>query len=119
MDEKQILECASAPVVEIAETLAADDPRHGTWNGYNNLGCRCAHCAEAKRVYLLCWRQGNPLHALRKTERQNLRYGQLRAAGFGAKEASRLVGRSDSKITELIASTTTGSAGLPKGVSRG
>lgn len=24
-----------------------DDPRHGTENGYNNLGCRCARCRAA------------------------------------------------------------------------
>lgn len=27
-----------------------DDPRHGTANGYGNLGCRCAACREANRV---------------------------------------------------------------------
>lgn len=33
--------------------IAPDDPRHGTNNGYDNLGCRCAPCREAKRVYQL------------------------------------------------------------------
>lgn len=51
MDEKQIQEGASAPGVEIAETLAANDPRHGTWNGYTNLGCRCDRCREAMQRY--------------------------------------------------------------------
>ncbi len=32
-------------------TLAADDPRHGTENGYGNLKCRCADCTEAWRAY--------------------------------------------------------------------
>lgn len=27
--------------------LAADDPRHGTPNGYGNLGCRCDACRSA------------------------------------------------------------------------
>lgn len=27
--------------------LAPDDPRHGTTNGYGNLGCRCERCQEA------------------------------------------------------------------------
>lgn len=27
--------------------LADDDPRHGTANGYGNLGCRCAACRAA------------------------------------------------------------------------
>ena len=30
--------------------LAPDDPRHGTANGYQNLGCRCDRCREAHRV---------------------------------------------------------------------
>lgn len=33
-----------------------DDPRHGTNNGYSNLGCRCDRCKAAKaamhQVYL-------------------------------------------------------------------
>lgn len=27
------------------------DPRHGTFNGYSNLGCRCERCRVAGRVY--------------------------------------------------------------------
>lgn len=30
--------------------LPEGDPRHGTVNGYENYGCRCALCAEARRV---------------------------------------------------------------------
>lgn len=30
--------------------MGADDPRHGTTNGYGNLGCRCDACKEANRV---------------------------------------------------------------------
>lgn len=29
--------------------LADDDPRHGTTNGYGNLGCRCDACRKANR----------------------------------------------------------------------
>lgn len=29
--------------------LPPDDPRHGTTNGYGNLGCRCGACREANR----------------------------------------------------------------------
>jgi len=29
--------------------LTPDDPRHGTINGYGNLGCRCDLCREAHR----------------------------------------------------------------------
>jgi hypothetical protein len=28
-------------------TLAPDDPRHGTTNGYGNLRCRCQPCRDA------------------------------------------------------------------------
>lgn len=35
------------------EPLPATDPRHGTENGYNNLGCRCAPCTTAHNVYTL------------------------------------------------------------------
>lgn len=32
-------------------SLAPDDPRHGTVNGYINLRCRCAPCREAGSAY--------------------------------------------------------------------
>jgi hypothetical protein len=32
-------------------TLAAGDPRHGTENGYKNLGCRCDACTTASTEY--------------------------------------------------------------------
>lgn len=28
--------------------MTPDDSRHGTLNGYSNLGCRCAECRAAK-----------------------------------------------------------------------
>lgn len=31
--------------------LTADDPRHGTVNAYNNLGCRCDRCRAANTEY--------------------------------------------------------------------
>lgn len=30
-----------------ARGIGADDPRHGTKNGYSNLGCRCTACCAA------------------------------------------------------------------------
>lgn len=36
--------------------LADDDPRHGTYNGYNNLGCRCPPCTAENTRYLTEWR---------------------------------------------------------------
>ena len=32
-----------------AVTLEIGDPRHGTANGYTNLGCRCELCTDANR----------------------------------------------------------------------
>lgn len=42
----------------MSRTLEPDDPRHGTVNAYNNLGCRCDPCKAAQseqnaRTYLL------------------------------------------------------------------
>jgi ribosomal protein L37AE/L43A len=34
------------------------DPRHGTTNGYGNLGCRCASCREANTAHVREWRSG-------------------------------------------------------------
>jgi hypothetical protein len=31
--------------------MDAKDPRHGTANGYTNLGCRCDPCRTARRLY--------------------------------------------------------------------
>jgi hypothetical protein len=39
--------CGGRPV-----TLAPDDPRHGTPNGYGNLRCRCEPCRTAWRDYV-------------------------------------------------------------------
>jgi hypothetical protein len=35
--------------------LAPDDPRHGTANGYGNLGCRCDACREANTISHMEW----------------------------------------------------------------
>lgn len=37
-----------------------DDVRHGTTNGYRNLGCHCDRCKEAQRVDLQLFRDGMP-----------------------------------------------------------
>ena len=34
-----------------AGVLSANDPRHGTTNGYNNIKCRCAACRSAHNAY--------------------------------------------------------------------
>lgn len=34
-------------MARLNKPLAVDDPRHGTVNGYGNLGCRCDACRRA------------------------------------------------------------------------
>ncbi len=37
--------------------LASDDSRHGTVNGYRNLGCRCDRCRDAHRMSIAALRR--------------------------------------------------------------
>jgi DNA mismatch endonuclease (patch repair protein) len=43
--------------------LTPDDPRHGTTNGYGNLGCRCEPCRDANRRYHAEYRARRPAPA--------------------------------------------------------
>lgn len=38
--------------------LNVDDPRHGTYNGYQNLNCRCQPCRDANAEYVRKRRSG-------------------------------------------------------------
>lgn len=40
--------------------MKPDDPRHGTPNGYNNLGCRCSACRAAFAAYHTARRRADP-----------------------------------------------------------
>ncbi len=40
--------------------LPADDLRHATVNGYNNLGCRCTACTQAWSSDVLAIRKRRP-----------------------------------------------------------
>lgn len=42
-----IVACDSLIAPDDTATLTDGDPRHGTANGYNNLGCRCTRCRSA------------------------------------------------------------------------
>lgn len=42
--------CPQHKPTAIAFRADMTDPRHGTTNGYCNLACRCAQCAEAWRI---------------------------------------------------------------------
>lgn len=65
--------------------LAPEDPRHGTYNGYSNLKCRCEPCrkantANAKRQRAKRWERtrmyGPPA---------NLRHGQAGYTNHGCR----------------------------------
>ena len=58
----------------VAMTLAPDDPRHGTDNGYSNLGCRCQPCRDAFNVRMLVYFQTHPEQRRKKRERERRRY---------------------------------------------
>lgn len=40
--------CKQCATLYRRQALPAGDPRHGTMNGYNNLGCRCEACRGAR-----------------------------------------------------------------------
>ena len=50
-----------------------DNPRHGTANGYNNLGCRCVECRAAWAAH---HRAQNAKRALRGLPDDDPRHGK-------------------------------------------
>lgn len=60
-----------------------DDPRHGTTNGYTNLGCRCQPCRDANAVahleYMHRAAGQSEKHRLREADR----YAALRSTAEG------------------------------------
>lgn len=54
--------------------MTPDDPRHGTFNGYGNLKCRCKFCREANRLRLQMIRTGL---ARRQLDPDDPRHGKL------------------------------------------
>lgn len=36
----------------MSKPITVDDPRHGTYNGYINCGCRCVKCRKANTSYM-------------------------------------------------------------------
>ena len=59
--------------------LEPDDPRHGTYNGYINLGCRCEPCREAHRVEHLRYMHAHPAQVERHREYMRDRRAKQRA----------------------------------------
>lgn len=42
--------------------MESDDPRHGTDNGYSNLGCRCRRCRDAHNAKCLAYQHTTGRH---------------------------------------------------------
>jgi len=60
--------------------LGPDDPRHGTTNGYGNLGCRCERCRQANRENHLAY-----MHKQRAAGRVLGRHGSTLAYDTGCR----------------------------------
>ncbi len=69
--------------------MRRSDPRHGTTNGYQNLGCRCPKCREAQRVYMLGYwrRKGKPTRAeyVARLREENDTHGREARYGRGCR----------------------------------
>jgi hypothetical protein len=55
------------------------DPRHGTRNGYDNLGCHCPACTEAFRIAHLEYMHSDPERLRKHAERERIRKAKRRA----------------------------------------
>ncbi len=53
--------------------LAPDDPRHGSANGYGNLGCRCKPCCAANTAHHYTYMHGDPTRMERHAARERAR----------------------------------------------
>lgn len=54
--------------------MTPDDPRHGTWNGYQNLKCRCQDCRTAWAAYTFERRR---LRAARLPDNPDVKHGEV------------------------------------------
>lgn len=78
------------------------DPRHGTANGYNNLGCHCEPCKAAWAVEHKRYMNADPLRLKRHKEREQRRRNpgrkdnSLHGTNIGGFLYSLVVGSSDS-----------------------
>lgn len=64
--------------------LVVGDVRHGSYNGYTNLGCRCGPCREANRQIHHRYMHADPIRLERHAARERRRY----AANSGSAGAS-------------------------------
>ncbi len=63
-----------------AQIVAGDgDPRHGTANGYTNLGCHCTECKAAHARNHRDWMRAHPARLAAHAERERIKRGGARA----------------------------------------
>lgn len=68
--------------------VGADEPWHGTLNGYGNHRCRCADCSEAKRVSNREYRRRPEVRARRQALRARIKADPGKAAEERARQSA-------------------------------
>ena len=61
--------------------MAPDDIRHGTLNGYRNLGCRCQPCRDANTAAMRVYRHAHPEQSERQAAYRSARYAAADGPG--------------------------------------
>lgn len=76
-------------VKDSRSTLAPDDPRHGTANGYSNRRCRCDECRAAWAAHYKAWThrtaRATPREDYFERRRQQLVHGTEAGSKRGCK----------------------------------
>lgn len=60
------------------------DPRHGSRNGYNNLGCRCDACTSANSDYMYGWYHSTPQRYDKERERWKISSARRRRSSLSS-----------------------------------
>ena len=58
--------------------MTPDDARHGSWNGYLNLDCRCPRCRQANTEAGFKYMKAHPEQAEKHKIRAKARYVALK-----------------------------------------
>lgn len=69
-------------------TLAEDDPRHGSLNGYGHYRCRCELCRQAKEIHDRAYRAANRDKRLAYLARYNVENAERIKASMAAYRAA-------------------------------
>lgn len=85
--------------------MTPDDPRHGTYTGYNNHGCRCFQCRLAYHKTLTERRQRTGPSSVPAEPARNHINQWRTTTGQGRWRFARLAGVNESTITNILAGT--------------